>query len=383
MKTWNPLHSLLILSETPNRWPTWQVAALLVVPVAAGGLAWGWAGGALLGVAAGAVLAAFVAADWGLLAALPRRGLSFGPYQPPLLALAVARCLAALAVLPAHSTNPAALALLAVVQALGLGLAAYGLLVEPFRLGVTRQTLHIAKLANPGRPIRVVHLSDLHVERLTRRERSLPALIAGLSPDLILISGDYQNASYCQDPQALADLDALLTQLHAPGGVYGCLGTIEVDLPDVLRPVVSGAGVVLLEDRAVELYVAGHRLWLAGINCTRDPKADGARLRELLAGAPPGVATIVLHHMPDLLPEAAALGVDLLLAGHTHGGQWRVPGFGAILTNSRYGKRYEGGLYRRGQTHLYVSRGLGMEGFGTPRARLFCPPEVVTLTLAG
>ena len=85
--------------------------------------------------------------------------------------------------------------------------------------------------------------------------------------------------------------------------------------------------------------------------------------------------------MPDLLPEASALGVDLVLSGHTHGGQWRLPGFGALLTNSRYGKRYEAGHYRQGDTHLIVSRGLGMEGFGMPRARFFCPPEVVLMTL--
>jgi predicted MPP superfamily phosphohydrolase len=71
------------------------------------------------------------------------------------------------------------------------------------------------------------------------------------------------------------------------------------------------------------------------------------------------------------------------LAGHTHGGQWRLPGFGAMLTSSRYWKRYEGGHYQESESHLYVSRGLGMEGFGTPRARLFCPPEVVLIRLAG
>jgi predicted MPP superfamily phosphohydrolase len=75
--------------------------------------------------------------------------------------------------------------------------------------------------------------------------------------------------------------------------------------------------------------------------------------------------------------------VDLVLSGHTHGGQWRIPGFGAILTSSRFGKRYEAGRYTKDNTHLYVSRGLGMEGFGAPRARFFCPPELVLITLRG
>jgi hypothetical protein len=83
------------------------------------------------------------------------------------------------------------------------------------------------------------------------------------------------------------------------------------------------------------------------------------------------------------MPAAATLGVDLYLAGHTHGGQWRLPGFGAILTSSRHWKRYEAGSYREDKTHLYVSRGIGMEGFGAPRARLFCPPEVVVIDLCG
>ena len=92
---------------------------------------------------------------------------------------------------------------------------------------------------------------------------------------------------------------------------------------------------------------------------------------------------MLLYHTPDLMPQASDLGVDLYLAGHTHGGQWRLPGFGALLTSSIHWKRYESGLYREGDTRLYVSRGLGMEGFGTPRARFFCPPEVVEILLTG
>jgi predicted MPP superfamily phosphohydrolase len=332
-------------------------------------------------------LLAFALADWQLFAALPRRGVSFGPVQPPLLGLTLVRWLAVLAVvLAVRLVAPAwtwpALAVALAVQLLGSGLVAYGTLVEPFCLRVTHLEMASPRLANPGTPLRIVHLSDIHVERTTRRERDLPALVAGLKPDLIAVTGDYLNASYGDDPRALADLRALLAQLGAPNGVYGCLGTLEVDLPELVRPAMADAGVVLLEDQAAEVIAGGHRLWLVGVRCTRDPAADGARLGDLLAGAPPGALKVVLYHMPDLLPEAAALGVDLVLSGHTHGGQWRLPGFGALLTNSRYGKRYEAGHYREGETHMVVSRGLGMEGFGMPRARFFCPPEVVLITLS-
>jgi predicted MPP superfamily phosphohydrolase len=147
--------------------------------------------------------------------------------------------------------------------------------------------------------------------------------------------------------------------------------------------VLQELGIVVLQNEAIEVSVGGSSLWLMGPSCSRDLVADGTILRELLANAHPGAFTLLLYHTPDLMPQASALGVDLYLAGHTHGGQWRLPGFGALLTSSQHWKRYESGHYREGDTHLYVSRGLGLEGFGTPRARFFCPPEVVEIVLTG
>jgi predicted MPP superfamily phosphohydrolase len=92
--------------------------------------------------------------------------------------------------------------------------------------------------------------------------------------------------------------------------------------------------------------------------------------------------TLLLYHSSDLMPEATDLGVDLYLCGHTHGGQVRLPLFGALITSSDFWKRYEMGRYKEGNTTLYVSRGLGMEGLGAPRARFLSPPEIVLWTLS-
>jgi uncharacterized protein len=377
------LHTLLILTERPGQWAAWQVAP---VPLALAGTAgllwfkatseatWGWAVGLSLLVAA--------VVDWGLLASLPRDHLSFGPIQPPWLGLVLLRWLVALAAVPLAGQGPLpVLAGLSGLQALLWALIAYGTRIEPFRVQVSHIQVPHAKLANPGKPLRIVQLSDLHVERLTHRERSLPALVSGLAPDLIVLTGDFLNTSYQRDPKARAELASLLAGLSAPGGVYAVWGTPEVDLPDFLRPTLTELGIVVVEDRAIELQIEEHGLWLVGLSCTRDLDAAAARLRRLLAQAPADAFSILLYHTPDLMPQAAALGVDLYLAGHTHGGQWRLPGFGALVTSSRYGKRYEAGHYQEANTQLYVSRGLGMEGFGAPRARFFCPPEVVEVTL--
>ncbi len=381
----NRFHTLLLLTEEPGKWAPWQIAPVALLLAASAALLWGAAtSAAVWGWAVALGLLAFALADWGLLASLPRHGLSFGAVQPPWLGLTLLRWLLTLLTAPLGGRWPGATLLgLAVAQALIWLLAAYGTLIEAFRLQVSHLEVPSAKLSNPGAPLRIAHLSDIHVERLTRRDEALPEIVAGLAPDLVLITGDYLSTSYNKDPRALADMGLLLSRIGAPGGVFGVWGTIEVDLPPLLRPVLEDAGVVVLEDQAVEVMVQDHRLWLMGLTCSRDLAADGARLRRLLAEAPPGAFTVLLYHTPDLMPQAAALGVDLYLAGHTHGGQWRLPGFGAILTSSVYGKRYEAGHYREGKTHLYVSRGLGMEGFGTPRARFFCPPEVVSITLSG
>jgi predicted MPP superfamily phosphohydrolase len=338
-----PFHSVLLLTEKPAEWAVWQIAPIplglaavsgLVWARVTGELAWGWA------IALG--LLAFALLDWGLLASLPRRGISFGAVQPPFLALCVLRWAVALIAVPLGVWWPLPTVIaLAFLQILIWTLMVYGTLIEPFRLRVTCVEVPTRKFSNPGVPVRIVQLSDLHVERLTRRDRALPELVAGLAPDLIVLTGDFLSTSYNEDPRALEDLRTLLAQVHAPAGIYAIWGTI------------------------------------------RDLVADGAMLRALLANAPPGAFTLLLYHTPDLMPQASALGVDLYLAGHTHGGQWRLPGFGAILTSSHHWKRYESGHYREGNTRLYVSRGLGMEGFGTPRARILCPPEVVEVVITG
>ncbi len=380
-----PFYTLLVLTEKPGKWPLWAVVPVPLILAVVTGWVWSRAGGhAAWGWATAASLAFLSLADGVLFFSLPRAKLSFGPAQTPILGLALARCILALLAAAVAGSRPAlAWGAGAAGQVLLLGLMAHGTLVEPFRLPITRLDVPSPKLDNPGSPLRIVQLSDLHVERLTRRERSLPRLVAGLAPDLIVLTGDFLSTSYNDDGRALADLRWLLAQFHAPAGLYAVWGTSHVDLPEVLRPVLQEAGVMVLEDRAVPVATAGHRLWLMGLNCSRDLVADGARLRRLLADVPEDAFRLLLYHTPDLMPQAAEAGVDLYLAGHTHGGQWRVPGLGAILTSSRFWKRYEAGHYQQGDTHLYVSRGLGMEGFGAPRARFFCPPEIVSITLRG
>ncbi|HRE25551.1 MAG TPA: hypothetical protein PK954_02860, partial [Anaerolineales bacterium] len=93
--------------------------------------------------------------------------------------------------------------------------------------------------------------------------------------------------------------------------------------------------------------------------------------------------TILLYHSPDLAPDAAELGIDLQLSGHTHAGQIRLPGFGPLMTGSLYGRALESGRKQLDGLTLYVTRGIGLEGKGAPRMRLLCPPEIILWEIHG
>jgi hypothetical protein len=234
--------------------------------------------------------------------------------------------------------------------------------------------------------VRLLHISDLHVERFTGREETLLATVEELDPDLIVLTGDYLNLSYVHDPDAHHDARELLYRLCEISAcpIFAVTGSPPVDPRGVVPDIFEGLDVDWLLNDVTELAVNNQRVRLAGLTCTQNRERDVPRLRRLLAGGVNrGAFTLLLYHSPDLMPEAVELGVDLYLCGHTHGGQLRLPLVGALLTSSEFGKRYEMGRYEEQGTTLYVSRGIGMEGLGAPRARFLSPPEVVLWTLSG
>ena len=381
---YNRLHRTLISLQKLASWRWWQVSIVLLLLALSGGLAVGGVvADARWGAAAGVGLLLFMLLDGALLGALPRLHLSFGPLQPPLLALAVLRWSICLILTPllVLLLNLWPLAVITALQFMLTALIIYGCMVEPSRLTLTRLEVSQARLAGMSRPVRILHLTDLHMERPTPRDRKVLELAADLSPDLILLTGDYLNLSYADDDTAVAHARDWLTRLDAPLGVFGVLGTPEVDLRQRAGDVFAGTRVRWLRNEAVRVEVAGQAIFLVGVTCDRDPQADSAALDAVLRGLPEDSYTILMYHTPDLMPEAAQRGIGLYVAGHTHGGQWRLPFYGAVLTSSVYGKRYEMGHYVQGATELYVSRGLGMEGLAAPRARFICPPEAVLLML--
>ena len=334
---------------------------------------------------AGSLYLLAAAADWMWLASLPRRGISFGPVKPPLLGLTGLRFLAGLVPLLGVAAGCAAWACLlagGLFQVLIAGAVVYGTGIEPFRLGVTRIEVKTSKLP-PGQRLRLVQISDLHVERITRRERELVVKVNALHADTILLTGDYLSFSYVGEARAMADARQILGGLMAKYNIYAVRGTHQVDSNAVLAALLDGLAIRWLRNEHVVVSHGGSRVAFAGASCTRDRSIDVPAVQRAMDGIPAGVFSVLAYHTPELVPEAAAAGVDLYLAGHTHGGQIRAPFYGALLTNSDAGKQYEMGRYDVHDLTLYVSRGIGMEGRGAPRARFLCPPEIVCVDVVG
>jgi uncharacterized protein len=327
--------------------------------------------------AVGLSLWLFFLSDWVMMAALRAAGRSYGPPQPPTLLLAVIR--AVFALLPVHYSLP--------LQMIGTILVIYGFWFEPHRIQVARQTLTSPKL-HAGPPLRVLHIGDLHLERLSIREQQLVRLVESLEPDLILFSGDFLNLSYVDDAEAMNDCRQVLARFQAPLGAFAVSGSPPVDKPAVVTRLLAGQSLRWLRNEKATVVHHGSAVDVVGVTCTHKPHVDGPHMRAALGAAGGGQTTsdrftILLYHTPDLAPEAAEAGFDLMLSGHTHGGQVRLPLFGALLTGSLYGKRFESGRRQLGAMTLYVTRGLGMEGRGAPRVRFLCPPEITLWEITG
>jgi len=256
----------------------------------------------------------------------------------------------------------------AVLGAVGFELSCmlYGWLLEPDWIEVTRHRIETPKLPGNMPPLRIVHLTDLHLEEWGYRESRLAALVMDQKPDLVLLTGDYAN-----NFNAIGLVDRILGEISVPLGIWAVFGNWE--RPDSYFIYFRKAPVEVLDAEVRELPLGppGVSIELGGVhmhNRENLPRVSGS--------FNPAKFSILLHHTPDGVLALSPPGPDLMLCGHTHGGQVRLPFYGAVITLTQVGKQYEAGGYRVGDTTLYVSRGIGMEGGRTPRVRFLCRPEI-------
>jgi predicted MPP superfamily phosphohydrolase len=263
--------------------------------------------------------------------------------------------------------------------AAGAGFAAgaaitYKALTERFRPRVTRATIGIRGLPPDLEGLTIAHLTDFHAGPCTPIEvvREAVSMTNRLQPDLALLTGDYVDENG-DDLRACAEA---LSRLEAPRGTYAVLGNHDYELgPDLVARALSEAGITVLRNAGAAVGDGPRHLWIAGLDDTAGYWGD---FRAALADVAAGEPVILLSHIPDVLPKAADAGVDLVLAGHTHGGQVRIPALGAPHAPVRLGAGFISGGRRSGHTRMQISRGIGTT---TWPIRFNCPPEIGLFTL--
>lgn len=256
--------------------------------------------------------------------------------------------------------------------ALNLGHAARLALSEPFRLTVEHHKIFLRRLPKAFDGLRVVQLSDIHHSPFTSREQIERAVDTAnsLQPDIIALTGDYVS----KERAYAAPCAELMGQLRARHGVYAVLGnhdhwTDAALITDLFR----AEGITMLVNQGMRFEKDGAAIWLAGVDDTMVGLED---ISLALAGAGEDEFKFLLAHNPIILRRAARAGVDLVLSGHTHGGQVNLRPERSASGKPR--RRLVKGLARRGETQIYVTRGLGTVVLPV---RFGCPPEVSLLEL--
>lgn len=254
-----------------------------------------------------------------------------------------------------------------IIFLVGVGCALYAHFIEPFRFEVTHHTVEAAGLP-PGFRLRILHLTDLHLEGEGRASRWIAETVRKEKPDVIAMTGDYVNKPWAGG-QALKKL---LAQFDAPH-IFAVTGNYKPTDPSKLRK-----DVATLHGAPYVIEVGGEEISFVGCGIT-----DPENFERAMADVGDASYTVVLYHKPDMLELAARHGADLYLCGHTHGGQVRLPFYGAVVTFSSLGKKYEAGRYQVGEMTAYVGRGIGNEGGRTPRLRFLCRPEIAVFDVVG
>lgn len=241
---------------------------------------------------------------------------------------------------------------------------------QVFQIAATEKTIHMPALDPRLDGLRITHLSDLHFTgRITEDFYALAVELANEWPaDLVVISGDIIDKRPCFDW-----LSRVLGRLESRVATCFVLGNHDLRIHNEsgLRDELTGLGMLDLGKRARRLIINESEVLLAGNELPWfRPAAD-------LAAEPPADFRIAVCHSPDQIGWARRHRMDLMLAGHTHGGQIRFPVIGPVFSPSRYGVRYSAGTFFEPPTLLHVSRGLS----GTRPLRFNCQPELARLIL--
>ena len=262
------------------------------------------------------------------------------------------------------------------VAGLGASGVGYGFW-EASQIRIRRETIRLPRLPDAFAGKTVAVLADFHHGPLVSLDfiRRAVAIAQDLGADAYALVGDFAHKGTHTTEQLPPCLE-VAASLQAPLGVFAIPGNHDMQHGGrVYREAIAATPLTDLTNRAVRIPLGAESLWLAGVDDLWWGKPD---LTAAVHGIPKDASVILLAHNPDYAELTPDARIDLILSGHTHGGQAYLPGLGAGWMPSRFGSKYRAGLVQAPASQVFVSRGLGEAGIPV---RLKCPPEINLLTL--
>lgn len=242
-------------------------------------------------------------------------------------------------------------------------------------LVIRRVPMYFADLPREFEGFQILHLSDFHVDGTDGLAEALAQSLRQLCPDLCVFTGDYRFEDRGSCDAVYPRMRTVVESIEAREGVIGILG--NHDPADAVAEL-DAMGVRMLVNDAAEIRRGGASIWIVGLDDNFDYQTHD--LDAALAGVPEEGFKVLLAHAPELFREAARNGIDLYLAGHTHGGQIRAPLLGALKHNAKCPPAYAYGHWTHAGVQGYTSAGVGCSSLPI---RFNCPPELVMVELHG
>lgn len=286
-------------------------------------------------------------------------------------------------ILPGGRRGMSRRAFLAAAGAAAAGLATYSTEIERHELDITHVSIALRGLADPFRGMRIVQISDIHYDQFTEPffVRQTVAKVNALNPDIVVLTGDYVSDAplpHSYGRKQAGPCAEILGRIECPLR-YSVLGNHDTNIGSSLVTEALGShGIPVLANSFLPVERDGKRLWIGGVEDPGTQRPDLSKAIPRSAGAD-GEPVILMAHAPDYADSVVGRGVALMLAGHTHGGQVRIP-FIPPIRLPKMGRKYIQGYFRFADgMQLYVNRGIGTAGMPI---RFRCPPEITVLTLA-
>lgn len=253
----------------------------------------------------------------------------------------------------------------------------YSFIFEPNNIQIERISIAIENLPEEFEGTKIVHLTDFHSKNFGEREKRVLEILEDLDPDLVFITGDFidhttKDINSCQ--KFWRELGS-----RYQGRIFGVLGNHEYWIDhidaDSIKNLLEESGIVILSNENEKISRDDEYIYLIGVD---DPDTGRDDLPKAMINVEKNIPKILLAHSPDIIDNLQGEKVDLILVGHTHGGQVVIPFVKPFWVPTKNRGKYASGLFRVNGTNLYVNRGIGMASL---QVRFNCSPEITVIEL--